>query len=113
MLAQTKTLSSLINYLVHKQTSVARFYFAVTPNMLLRCFYVFRQMHQAGVDSILQYMAGSSTEQEWCLHVAEIICLILKEQARCYKTVLQCELIFLHIPIDFLLGTQIRCLQAL
>jgi len=37
-------------------------------------------MHEAGIDSILLYMAGASTEQEWCLHVIEIVCLFLKER---------------------------------
>ncbi|XP_076824632.1 protein timeless homolog [Clavelina lepadiformis] len=38
------------------------------------------QMHVAGIDALLLYIAGSSTEQEWSLHIIEIICLFLKEQ---------------------------------
>nr|CAB3266958.1 protein timeless homolog [Phallusia mammillata] len=38
------------------------------------------QLHAAGVESLLLYMSGSNTEQEFSLHLMEIICLFLKEQ---------------------------------
>jgi len=38
------------------------------------------QMHNAGFDHLLLYMVGSNEEQQWTLHLMEIICLLLKEQ---------------------------------
>nr|XP_039268178.1 protein timeless homolog [Styela clava] len=37
-------------------------------------------LHTSGIDSMVLYLASSTTEQQWCLHVAEIISLLLKEQ---------------------------------
>jgi len=37
-------------------------------------------------------MSGSNTEQEWCLHLAEVICLFLKEQVNIvYFKALSCN----------------------
>ncbi|XP_078488452.1 protein timeless homolog [Ciona intestinalis] len=41
---------------------------------------IIREMHIAEIDSLILYVSGSPTEQEWCLHIIEIICLLLKEQ---------------------------------
>lgn len=37
-------------------------------------------MHKAGIDSMILYLSSSEAEQQWCLHVAEIIALLLREQ---------------------------------
>uniref|UniRef100_H2Y692 Timeless N-terminal domain-containing protein n=1 Tax=Ciona savignyi TaxID=51511 RepID=H2Y692_CIOSA len=41
---------------------------------------IIRELHVAGIDSLIIFIAGSSTEQEYSLHIIEIICLLLKEQ---------------------------------
>jgi len=38
------------------------------------------QLHTSGFDDLLLYMVGCNDEQQWTLHLIEIICLILKEQ---------------------------------
>lgn len=38
------------------------------------------KMHSADFDDLILYMVGSNEEQQWTLHLIEIICLILKEQ---------------------------------
>lgn len=38
-------------------------------------------MHNAGIDSMILYLSSSDAEQQWCLHVGEIIALLLREQS--------------------------------
>jgi len=38
------------------------------------------KIHSSDLDDLILYMVGSNDEQQWMLHLIEIICLILKEQ---------------------------------
>lgn len=51
-------------------------------------------MHNAGIDSMILYLSSSEAEQQWCLHVAEIIALLLREQVSSPKLQLVVQNLF-------------------
>lgn len=37
-------------------------------------------IHMSGMDDLLKFLASAQSEQQWCMHVLEIISLMFRDQ---------------------------------